>query len=176
MVTEPMAAPENSPATAPKRGTHRRWFGAWVAGLSAVALLVLAGLAVLLATDDDSTVSSGDAAAAIAVVTQHNDAQNVADGDLMRETTTDDALYVIGAVESTRDQYIKVIEGYGPIPQTVTGDPTVVRDPAGGGDLQVSAPMRFGFTAGDSDGTMVYTLRKVDGEWKIAQLDRQVAE
>ncbi len=176
MVTEPMAAPENSPATPPKMGTHRRWFWAWLAGLSAVALLVVAGLAVLVTTDDDSTVSSGDAAAAIAVVTQHNDAQNVADGDLMRATTTDDALYVIGAVESTMDQYIKVIEGYGPIEQTVTGDPTVVRDPAGSGDLQVSVPTRFGFTAGDSDGTMVYTVRKTDGEWKIARLDRQVAE
>ena len=174
MVTQPMAGQKNSPATPPERGTHRRWFWAWVAGLSAVALLVVAGLAVLMTADDDSTVPSGDAAAAIAVVTQHNDAQNVADGDLMRATTTDDALYVIGAVESTMDEYIKLIEGYGPIQQTVTGDPTVVRDPAGTGDLQVSVPMGFGFPAGDSDGTMVYTVRKVDGEWKIAQLDRQV--
>ena len=175
MVNERMAAPENSPAT-PPTGTHRRWFWAWVAGLSAVALLVVAGVAVLMTTDDDSAVPSDDAAAAIAVVTQHNDAQNVADGDLMRATTTDDALYVIGAVESTVDQYIKITEGYGPIPQTVTGDPTVVRDPAGTGDLQVSMPMRFGFDAGDSDGTMVYTVRKVDGGWKIARLDRHVAE
>jgi hypothetical protein len=143
--------------------------------LSAVALLVVAGLAVLMTADDDSTVPSGDAAAAIAVVTQHNDAQNVADGDLMRATTTDDALYVMGAVESTMDEYIKFIQSYRPIiQQTVTGDPTVVSDPAGTGDLQVSMPMRFGFPAGDSDGTMVYTVRKVDGEWKIAQLDRQV--
>ena len=51
-----------------------------------------------------------------------------------------------------------------------------MRDPAGGGDLQVSVPMRFSFAAGDSDGTMVYTVRKVGGEWKIAQLDRPVAE
>lgn len=137
--------------------------------MSAVALLVVAGLAVLMTADDDSTAPSGDAAAAIAVVTQHNDAQNVADGDLMRATTTDDALYVVGAVESTMDEYIKLIEGYGPIQQTVTGDPTVVSDPAGSGDLQVSMPVRFGFPAGDSEGTMVYTVRKVDGEWKIAQ-------
>ena len=36
--------------------------------------------------------------------------------------------------------------------------------------------MRFGFTSGDKDGAMVYTVRRVGGEWKIAELDRQVAE
>jgi hypothetical protein len=36
----------------------------------------------LVTADDDNTVPAGDAAAAIAVVTQHNDAQNVADGDV----------------------------------------------------------------------------------------------
>jgi hypothetical protein len=93
----------------------------------------------------------------------------------VRATTTDDAIYVLGATESTIDQYMTLIEGYGPLEQTVTGDPTVVRDPTGSGDLQASVPMRFGFTSGDSDGTMVYTVRKVAGEWKIAELDRQVA-
>ena len=50
-----------------------------------------------------------------------------------------------------------------------------MRDPTGVGVLQVSVPMNLvgGYT---SDGSSIYTLRKVDGEWKIAQIDRRSAE
>ena len=177
MVSVPMGAREDSSEAPPHDGARRRWRWAWLAGLSAVALLVLAGLAVLVTTDDDSPVSSDDVAAAIAVVTQHNDAQNAADGDVMRATTTDDAIYGSEPDEPgdeglTLDQYINMVEGYGPVQQTVTGEPTVVRDPAGSGRLHASVPMRFDLIGGARNGTMVYMVREVDGEWKIARLER----
>ncbi len=58
-------------------------------------------------------------------------------------------LFVVGGVAAvmtaddgnaigTIDEYIKVVESYGPIEQTFTGEPTVVLDPTGSGDLLVS--------------------------------------
>ncbi|MGB9373592.1 MAG: hypothetical protein WCA82_05460 [Jiangellales bacterium] len=180
MATEPMTVPEDNSAAPPKQGTHRRWRWAWLVGLSAVALLVVAGLAVLLAGDDDDAVSSDDVAAAIAVVTEHNDAQNAADRAVMRATMTDDAHYMIHPatadpiVDSTRRQYINVSVGMGdPIDQTFTGEPTVLPDPTGSGDLHVSVPMNLDFGSSWEDVTMVYTLRKVDGDWRIALIDRR---
>ncbi len=180
MVTEPMTVPEHGSLETPTEGMHRRWSWAWLVGLSALALLVIGGVAAVMNADDDDAVSSDDVAAAIAVVTAHNEAQNVADGEMMRATLTDDASWLddgnaTGAM--TAEEYIKVVEGYGPIEQTFTGQPTVVRDPIGSGDLHVSVPMNFDSSQGRVwNGTMVYTLRKVDGEWKIAQIDRQSAE
>jgi hypothetical protein len=145
-------------------------------GLSAVALLVVGGIAVVMTADDDDAVSSDDVAAAIAVVTTHNDAENAGDGDVLRATVTDDAVWLDdGDFSGTMEDLIGVVEGYGPVEQTFTGEPTVVRDPTNSADLQVSVPMNFvgGYTW---DGTMVYTLRNVNGEWKIAQIDRQSAE
>ena len=182
MVTEPMTLAEHGSSDAPPQGTHRRWRRAWLVGLSAVVLLVVGGVAVVMtADDDDDAVSSDDVAAAIAVVTAHNEAQNVADGEMMRATLTDDATWLDSGQGATAtmtvEEYIKVVEGYGPIEQTFTGEPTVVRDPTGSGDLLVSVPMNFDSSQGNSwNGTMVYTLRKVDGEWMIAALDRQSAE
>ena len=178
MVTEPMTFPERSSSDSPTVGTHRRWRWAWLVGSSAVAVLVVAGLAVVMTADDGDAVSSEDVAAAIAVVTAHNEARNVADGEMMRATLTDDAAWgVDGELPRTMDDYIRVIEGYGPIEQTFTGEPTVVRDPTGSGDLQVSMPMSFDSGRGNSwNGMSVYTLHKVDGEWRIAQIDRQSAE
>jgi hypothetical protein len=149
-------------------------------GLSVVAVLVVAGLAVVMTVGDDDAVSSNDVAAAIAVVTAHNEAQNTADGEVMRATLTDDAMWVgdgdAGAT-MTVEQYISVVEGYGPIEQTFTGEPTVVRDPNGSGDLQVTMPMSFDSSQGNSwNGTSVYTLRKVDAGWKIARIERQSAD
>jgi lysophospholipase L1-like esterase len=131
-----------------------------------------------LGYNPDDAVAPDDVAAAIALVTTHNDAQNVADGEMMRATLTDDAEWIDdGIAMGTIDDYIKMVEGYGPIEQTFTGEPTVVRDPTGSGDLRVSVPMSFDTGHGNSwNGTMVYTLRKVDGEWMIAALDRQSAE
>ena len=176
MVTEPMTVPEHGSSETPPEGTHRRRRWAWLVGLSAIALLVVGGVVAVMTADDDDAVSTDDVAAAIALVTAHNEAQNVADGEMMRATLTDDAMWLDdGTGTGTADDYIEVVMGYGPIEQTFTGEPTVVRDPTGSGDLQVSVPMNFvgGYTW---DGTMVYTLRKVDGEWKIAQIDRQSAE
>jgi lysophospholipase L1-like esterase len=132
-----------------------------------------------LTADDDDAVSSGDVAAAIAVVTAHNEAQNAGDGELMRATLTDDAAWLDdGDVTGTMEEYVRVVEGYGPVEQTFTGEPTVVRDPTGSGDLQVTVPMSFdsGPQGRFWNGTSVYTLRKIDGEWKIAQIDRQSSE
>jgi hypothetical protein len=180
MVTEPMTLAEHGSSDAPPEGTHRRWRRAWLVGLSAVVLLVVGGVAVVMTADDDDAVSSDDVAAAIAVVTAHNEAQNVADGEMMRATLTDDATWIDSgqgaAATMTVEEYIKVVEGYGPIEQTFTGEPTVVRDPTGSGDLQVSVPMSWSHPSNSWNGTMVYTLRKVDGEWMIAALDRQSAE
>ena len=178
MVTEPMTFPEQSSSDTPTGETHRRRRWAWLVGLSAIALLIVGGVAAVMTTDDDDAVSSDDVAAAIALVTAHNEAQNVADGETMRATLTDDASWGDGSGAMTLEEYIKVVEGYGPIEQTFTGEPTVVRDPAGSGDLQVSVPMNFDSSQGNTgqgrvwSGTMIYTLRKVDGEWKIAQIDR----
>jgi hypothetical protein len=96
----------------------------------------------------------------------------------MRATLTDDAAFVIDEeLPMTMDEYIGVVEGYGPVEQTFTGEPSVVRDPTGIGDLQVSVPMSFDSSQGPSwSGTSVYTLREVDGEWKIAQINRLSAE
>ena len=91
-----------------------------------------------MTADDDDAVSSDEVAAAIALVTEHNEAQNVADGETMRATLTDDATWLDNGKCSgamTIDEYIRVVEGYGPIEQTFTGEPTVVRDPTGSGDL-----------------------------------------
>ncbi len=178
MVTEQMTLPEHRSSETPPKETHRRWRWAWLAGLPAIALLVVGGLAAVMTADDDDAVSSDDVAAAIAVVTAHNEAQNVADGEMMRATLTDDAMWLDdGKAIGTIDDYIEVVTGYGPIEQTFTGEPTVVRDPNGSGDLQVSVPMDFDSSQGNSwNGTMVYTLRKVDGEWRIAAFDRQSAE
>jgi len=175
MMTEPMTVPEQGSSDPPTEETHRRRRWAWLVGLSAIALLVVGGVAVVMTADDDGAVSSDDVAAAIALVTAHNEAQNGADGEMMRATLTDDALWILEGAAGTIDDYIKMVVGSGPVEQTFTGEPTVVRDPTGIGDLQVSVPMNFvgGYTW---DGTMVYTLRKVDGEWKIAQIDRQSAE
>jgi len=177
MVIEPVTVPGRGSPDTPTEGTERRWRWAWLVGLSAIALLVVA---VISTADDDDAVSSDDVAAAIAVVTVHNEAQNAVDGAMMRATVTDDATWLdrrnaTGSI--TVEEYISVVEGYGPIEQTFTGEPTVVRDPTGSGDLQVSVPMKFDSSQVSSwNGTMVYTVRKVDGEWKIAQIDRQSAE
>jgi ketosteroid isomerase-like protein len=159
------------------KGTHRRRRWAWLVGLSAVALLVVGGLVAVMTADDDDAVSSDDVAAAIAVVTAHNDAQNAGDGEMMRATLTDDAAFVIDEeLPMTMEEYIGVVEGYGPVEQTFTGEPTVVRDPTGSGDLQVSVPMSFDGQGSSWNGSSVYTLRKVHGEWKIAQIERQSSE
>jgi len=177
MVTEPMTVPEHGSSDTPTEVTHRRWRWAWLVGLSAIALLVVGGVAVVMTADDDDAVSSDDVATAIAVVTAHNDAQNVADREMMRATLTGDAMWLDnGTATGTIDDYIEVVMGYGPIEQTFTGEPTVVRDPTGSGDLQVSVPMSWSHPSNAWNGTMVYTLRKVNGEWKIAAFDRQSAE
>jgi hypothetical protein len=176
MVTEPLTVSEHSSAETPMKGTHRQRRWAWLVGLSAVALLVVGGLVAVMTADDDDAVSSDDVAAAIAVVTAHNEAQNAGDGEMMRATLTDDASFVIDeGLPMTMDEYIGVVDSYGPVEQTFTGETTHVRDPTGIGDLQVSVPMNFvgGYTW---DGSSIYTLRKVDGEWRIAQIDRQSAE
>ena len=91
-------------------------------GLPAVALLVVGGLAVVMTADDDDAVSSDDVAAAIAVVTAHNEAQNSGDGELMRATLTNDAAWLDdGNVTGTMEEYISVVEGYGPVDQTSFG-------------------------------------------------------
>jgi ketosteroid isomerase-like protein len=173
MVTEPMTVPEHGSPDTPTEGTQRRWRWSWLVSLSAVALLVVAGVAVVMTADDDDAVSSDDVAAAIAVVTAHTEAQNAADGEMMRSTLTDDATWLDNASSPmTLERYIGVVEGYGPIEQTFTGEPTVVRDPTGSGDLQVSVPMHFDSGQRSWNSTSVYTLRKVDGEWKIAQINR----
>ena len=69
MVTEPMTVPERRVPESHPEPTHRPWRWAWFVGLSADALLVVAGLAAVLTADDDGAVSPEDAAAAIAVVT-----------------------------------------------------------------------------------------------------------
>ena len=177
MITEPMTVPEHGSSDTPTEGTHRRRRWAWLVSLSAVALLIVGGLAVVMNADDDDAVSSEDVAAAIALVTAHNEAQNDADGEMMRATHTDDAMWLDdGTVSGPMETWIEVIEASGPIEQTFTGEPTVVRDPTGSGDLQVSVPMSWSHPSNSWNGTMVYTLRKVDGEWKIAQVDRQSAE
>ena len=177
MVTEPMTVPEHGSSETPPEGTHRRRRWAWLVGLSAVALLVVGGVVAVMTADDDDAVSTDDVAAAIALVTAHNEAQNVADGEMMRATLTDDAMWLDdGTVSGTMETWIGVIESSGPIEQTFTGEPTVVRDPTGGGDLQVSVPMSWSHSSNSWDGTIVYTLRNVDGEWKITQVDRQSAE
>ena len=62
----------------------------------------------------------------IAVVTVHNEAQNVADRETMQATVTDDAMWLDdGTASGTIDDYITVVMGYGPIEQTFTGEPTV---------------------------------------------------
>ena len=71
------------------------------------------------------------------------------------------------------------MEGYGPVVQTFTGEPSVARDSTGIGELRVSVPMSFDSSQGQDNswnGTSVYTLREVDGEWKIAQIDRLSGE
>jgi len=178
MVTEQMTVPEQGSSDTPTEETHRQRRWAWLVGLAAVLLLVVGGVAVVMTADDDDDVSSDDVAAAIAIVTAHNEAQNVADGEMMRATLTDDAVWLDdGTAMGTIDEYIEVVESYGPIEQTFMGEATVVRDPTGSGDLLVSVPMNFDSSQGNSwNGTMVYTLRKVDGEWKIAAFDRQSAE
>ena len=177
MVTEPMTVAEHGSSAAPTEETPRRRRWAWLVGLSAIAVLVVGGVAAVMTADDDDAVSSDDVAAAIALVTAHNEAQNVADGETMRATLTDDAMWLDdGTVSGTIDDYIGVVMGYGPIEQTFTGEPTVVRDPSGSGDLQVSVPMSWSHPSNPGNGTMIYTLRKVDGEWKIAAFDRQSAE
>jgi hypothetical protein len=123
----------------------------------------------------ESVVSSNDVAAAIALVTAHNDAKNVHDREVLQATLTDDAVWLDNGDQlslMTRDDYINIP----PVEQTFTGEPTVVRDPTNSGDLQVSVPMNFVSQVHTWDGTMVYTLRKVDGEWMIAQLDRHSDE
>jgi hypothetical protein len=180
MVTEAMTVREHGAPDRPTEGTQRRWRWAWLVSLSAVALLVVAGVAVVMTVNDDDAVSSDDVAAVIAVVTTHNQAQNAADGEMMRVTLTDDATWLDSrdaAGTMTAEAYVRVVEGYGPIEQTFTGEPTVVRDPAGSEDLQVTVPMNFDSSQGPSwNGTSVYTLREVDGEWKIAQITRSSAE
>ena len=177
MLTEPMTVPERSSPETPAEGTHRRWRLAWLVGLSAVALLIVGGLAVVMTTDDDDAVSADDVAAVIAVVTAHNDAQNAGDGEMMRATLTDGAAWLDdGNAMGTMEEYITVVEGYGPVEQTFTGEPTVVRDPTDSGDLQVSVLMSFDGQGSSWNGSSVYTLRKVDGEWKIAQIERQSSE
>jgi hypothetical protein len=177
MVTEPTTLAEHGSSNTPTEGTHRRRRWAWLVGLSAVALLVVGGVAAVMTADDDDAVSSDDVAAAIAVVTAHNEAQNVADGEMMRATVTNDAMWFDdGNASGTIDDYIEVVMGYGPMEQTFTGEPTVVRDPSGSDDLQVSVPMSWSHPSNTWNGTMVYTLRNVDGEWKIAAFDRQSAE
>jgi hypothetical protein len=181
MVTEPMTVPERRVPESHPEPTHRPWRWAWFVGLSAVALLVVAGLAAVLTADDDGAVSPEDAAAAIAVVTVHNEAQNAGDGEMMRATLTEDAAFVIDEQfpGMTVDEYIGVVEGYGPVVQTFTGEPSVARDSTGIGELRVSVPMSFDSSQGQDNswnGTSVYTLREVDGEWKIAQIDRLSGE
>jgi hypothetical protein len=172
-----MTVPEQGSSDTPTEEPHRRRRWAWLLGLSAVVLLVVGGVAVVMTANDDGAVSSDDVAAAIAVVTAHNEAQNVADGEMMRATLTDDATWLDdGTVSGTIDDYIGVVMGSGPMEQTFTGEPTVVRDPTDSSDLQVSVPMSWSHPSNPRNGTMVYTLRKVDGEWKIATFDRQFAE
>jgi hypothetical protein len=182
MVTEPMTVPEPGSPDTPTKGTQRRWRWSWLVILSAVALLVVAGVAVVMtgddddavfSADDDDAVFSADVAAAIAVVTAHTEAQNAADGAMMRATLTDDATWLDNGASMTLEEYVGVVEGYRPgIEQTFTGDPTVVGDPTGSGDLQVSVPMNFDSGQRSWNSISVYTLRKVDGEWKIAQVNR----
>ena len=177
MVAEPMTLAEHGSSDTPTEGTRRRRRWAWLVGLSAVLLLVVGGVVAVMTADDDDAVSSDDVAAAIALVTAHNDAQNVADGETMRATLTDDAMWLDdGTVTAPMEEWIGIIESSGPIEQTFAGEPTVVRDPTGSGDLQVSVPMSWTHPSNSWNGTMVYTLREVDGEWKIAQVDRQSAE
>ena len=180
MVTEPMTLVEHDSAETPPERSHRRWRWAWLAGLSAVVVLVVGGVAVLMTANDDDAVSSDDAAAAIALVTAHNEAQNVADGDMMRATLTDDAVWLDNgnaAAAMTVEEYVSLVEGSGPVEQTFTGEPVVVRDRTESEDLRVSVPMSFDTGQGNSwDGAMVYTLHEVDGEWMIAQINRQSDE
>lgn len=114
---------------------------------------------------------TSDQQAAIAVVMAHNDAQNAGDGETMLATLTADAIWMAVFDGKAQDplqaeDYVAVVMGYGPAPTTFTGDPIVSED------LWVAVPARRDkeFTPPDSDGLMVYELRKVDGQPRIAAI------
>jgi hypothetical protein len=118
-----------------------------------------------------STELTADQQAAIAVVIAHNDAQNARDGETMLATLTADAVWTAvfdGKAQDplTAEDYVAVIMGYGPAPTTFTGDPIVSED------LWVAVPARRdkAFTPPDRDGLMVYEVRQVDGQMKIAAI------
>ena len=111
---------------------------------------------------------TADQQAAIAVVIAHNDAQNARDGETMLATLTADAVWTAvfaGKAENslTAEDYVAVVMGYGPAPTTFTSDPIVSRD------LRVAVAAHRD-TYADHDGLMVYELRKVDGQLKIAAI------
>ena len=106
--------------------------------------------------------------AAIALAIAHNDAQNAGDGEAMLATLTADAVWTAvfdGKAENslTAEDYVAVVTGYGPATTTFTGEPIVSRD------LRVAVTAHRA-TYADHYGLMVYEVRKVDGQLKIAAI------
>lgn len=119
-------------------------------------------------TGDRSIELTGDQQAAIAVVIAHNDAQNARDGETMLATLTADAVWTAvfdGKAQNslTAEDYVAVVMGYGPASTTFTGEPIVSRD------LRVAVTAHRD-TDANRDGLMVYEVRKVDGQLKIAAI------
>ena len=106
--------------------------------------------------------------AAIALAIAHNDAQNAGDGEAMLATLTADAVWTAvfdGKAQNslTAEDYVAVVMGYGPATTTFTGEPIVSRD------LRVAVTAHRD-TYADHYGLMVYEVRKVDGQLKIAAI------
>ena len=106
--------------------------------------------------------------AAIALAIAHNDAQNARDGETMLATLTADAVWTAvfdGQAQNslTAEDYVAVVMGYGPATTTFTGEPIVSRD------LRVAVTAHRD-TYSNHDGLMVYEVRKVDGQLKIAAI------
>jgi len=102
------------------------------------------------------------------VVIAHNDAQNARDGETMLATLTADAVWTAvfdGKAQDplTAEDYVAVVTGYGPASTTFTGEPIVSRD------LWVAVTAHRD-TGANRDGLMVYEVRKVDGQLKIAAI------
>ena len=133
------------------------------------------------ATTSMSAVSSTspDNDEAIALVIAHNDAQNSQDRDTMMKTLTADAVFAnvkdgreLDAM--SRDDYVQVVMSYGSVPTTFTDTPTMT------GPWEVTVPAHIDRTdsgAGmEYDATFRFTLREVDGELKIAKIERITSE
>ncbi len=166
-----------------------RWIVPAALATAAAGVLAVIGAVVLRGTSDNSaeqlpvttelpapavtdrgrlTELTADQQGAIAVVIAHNDAQNARDGETMLATLTADAVWTAvfdGKAQDplTAEDYVAVVTGYGPASTTFTGEPIVSRD------LWVAVTAHRD-TGANRDGLMVYEVRKVDGQLKIAAI------